>query len=394
MHISNKKDCKQKVGAITLIALISVFVFYLMLNYCNDTMCSDFAAHIRHSLRGEGYSLLNVLVILSYKFPNSNVLFAATMTFVVVGTSFACMYLIKKIGIICGTDINDNKALEVSLMSLFLCKLCIPDWSVYYYKEALATQPWHNPTYLVMRPLALITIALYFEIQKGYLAHFDVKKGILFCVALFFTNFSKPNFVIAFAPVMLVALIIDFVKTKTKSFKNAFMFGVCVLIACTILIFQTKALYPSDGTADSAIIFSFDHAIEYIVSKPKLPLYIVLNFAFPFYVTYLSIKNRKQLDTYDKKILIQTWSMYIISFMEMLFITETGHRANDGNLGWGGLFFAYLVFVVCVPALEKMKKRNLISEKEYTIARYTYCLHALFGLFYFGLLLMGYYYLF
>lgn len=55
---------------------------------------------------------------------------------------------------------------------------------------------------------------------------------------------------------------------------------------------------------------------------------------------------------------------------------------------------AYMVFVTCIPYLEKMRINKSINETEYTIATYTYFLHVIFGLFYFALIPMGYYYFF
>ncbi len=330
---------KKKTIIYAIIAIVSLCIIFLLCNYCNGTFDSDYASHIRHSLRGEGYSLIHIVSLLSNKLFGNNVLFILFMTAMNVGTTFTCAYLIKRFCSLMTIEIDRSKIIIYSLSSLFLCKICIPDWSPLYYKGAFITQPWHNPTYTTMRFFALITMALYFGIQSHYIDRFCFKEGAAFCLALLFTNYSKPNFVIAFAPIMLAMLIKDFIRTKTKSFKNAFMFGVCVLLACTIMIYQTTMLYPTDGSGDSSVAFSLSNAVNFFLSNPKLPLYFVLNFAFPIYVSYLVIRNRNTFDKYDKQMLTQTWAMYFVAFAELLFITETGRRANDGNFGWGGFLW-------------------------------------------------------
>ena len=388
------KERRSKMLLCLIMALIFLSTFYLLLNYSNGNMSSDYASHIRHALRGQGYSLVRWIITASYSLFNSSVPFVFVMSLLTIGTAYSCFYYVKHICNLLEIKTNTLRLLAISLSSLFICKICIPDWSNLYYKDSISTQPWHNPTYTAMRFFSLIAISIYFDIQSNYLKKFDFAKGALFSLFLFLTNFSKPSFVIAFAPVMLLVLIKDFVKTKTKSFKNAFVFGVCVLFACTILIFQTTMLFPAEGDSNSSIIFSVGNAIDYFSGDLKFPLYLILNFAFPMYVIFLEIKNRNKLDSAEKGILKQTLLMFGISFLEMLFITETGPRANDGNLSWGSIFFAYLIFITCVPLLEKMRIKGCIGDREYSLAYYTYALHILFGVCYYALLLMGYYYYF
>ena len=86
--------------------------------------------------------------------------------------------------------------------------------------------------------------------------------------------------------------------------------------------------------------------------------------------------------------------MYILSFLESLLLVEVGSRAADGNFGWGSQFFSYALFIVSICMNIKLYKENIISKEENAIAKYTYYLHIVFGIFYFALLLMGYHYYF
>ena len=82
--------------------------------------------------------------------------------------------------------------------------------------------------------------------------------------------------------------------------------------------------------------------------------------------------------------------MSAFSILVSLALKETGPRANDGNFGWGIPFFSYLLFVTGIVYLIALKKRNMIKDEEFLIGRILYILHIIFGVFYIGLMLMGY----
>ena len=311
------------------------------------------------------------------------------MSLLIVATTLVCSIFIRKLLNLLHVKIDLYDSIIISSTTVFICKICIPDFSPYYYLDSFVTQPWHNSTYVVMRIFGLLAVYYFFRIQKNYLhvSKFNVDY-LFFTLSLIAVNFSKPNFIIGFAPIMLICLIYDFIKTKGKSFKNAFIFGVCVLIACSFLIIQYTELFPSDG--DSQMVLSLSNAINYFKTNIKYPLYFVLNYMFAIYVSFLVYKNKKRLDKYSKRVLIQTWMMQALSFIEWLFLIEIGYRSDDNNFIWGLQFFSYLLFVVCICMLIKMKNEKHITESEYTVSKCIYITHIIFGICYFACLFFGY----
>ena len=371
--------------------LIGLFVisFFLLYRYSYIYSTSDYPAHIRYALGGEGYSVVSSIIILSNWLFHSVVPFLVFMAFVIVMSVVITALYMKKILNLSGFDINIYELIPLSSTLLFLCKLCIPEWSPFFYKkDAFVTQPWHNSTYTAMRLFAMVTMCIYMNMEREYQNSIIFKRYALFTFSLLFTNLAKPNFVIVFAPVMLLMLIYDFFKTKGKSFRNAFLFGCCVLIACFVLLGQYKTLFPSEG--DSGMAFSVTNAISYIFKDKKFPLYLLLNYAFSIYVTVLFAKNTKKINMAEKRFFMQICMMNIISILIYLFIVETGPRAADGNLGWGMPFFAYLLFATCLAYLRVLKEKKIITIEQYNFGRYLYYSHIIFGVFYFGTLLMGY----
>lgn len=390
-----KIDAK-KSKALSIISICAIFlmVSFLIYKYSLAEFASDYPAHIKQSLKGEGYSLVSVIIIFFCGLLNSKIAFSLFMALVIITTVFVCSTFINRTTKLMNVISNKNTVLIVSITSLFICKICIPEWSDLYYKGSLSTQCWHNSTYTLMKPFALMSLYMFFKIQKNYLKKINIKDCILFTIVLLLTNFSKPSFILAFAPVMLAVLIKDFILTKTKSFKNALVFGCCVLISCLILVFIYGKAFGSASNGENTMAFSITNFINYFIVNKKYPLYFVLSFAYPIYITLLTIKERKQIDKYSMLIFIEVWSMYIVSFLESLLLVEVGPRAADGNFGWGSQFFAYALFIICICMQIKLQKEDNITTDENTISNYTYLLHIVFGIFYFVLLIMGYNYYF
>jgi hypothetical protein len=373
------------------LTFLSVFCmsFLLLYSYVFRFNTSDYQAHIRHSLRGEGYSIMSVLIRLCYRLTGTNVtivvLMALFTTLTVVAISIFIQTILKHLN----EKADFWQLLPLSTTFLFISKICIPEWSPYYYQDSFSTQPWHNSTYTLMRLFGIPAVMMYFVIRRNYTKSLNLKDCILFSIFLLLTNLSKPNFLLAFAPVMLWVLIYDFVASRGKTFKNAFLFGLCVLITSGVLLLEYNANFPSDGDS-GGIAFSVSNAIDLFSRDKKMILHMTLNYLFPIYVTCLYLKNRKKTDPFTNLVMKESWAMNILTILIYFFIIETGSRRADGNFGWGTPFFACLLFIVCGCVLYRMKKMKLISEKEYITAGHIYAMHVIFGVFYYALLLLGY----
>ena len=384
-----KKQDRKKTAAYLSLAMVFIFSFALLYSYVFRFNTSDYQAHIRHSLRGEGYSIMSVMIRFCNKISGGNILILILMALFTMASVVAAALFIRSLLAQMNLKMDVYSLIPVSATLLFICKIAIPEWSTFYYQDSYASQPWHNSTYTLMRLFGTLVIMMYFLMRKEYLKKLDWKDCLLFSVFLLLTNLSKPNFLLSFAPVMLLVLIKDFVATKGRSFKNAFLFGLCVLVTASVLLLQYNENFPSDGDA-GGIAFSISNAIDFVMKDKKILLHMVLNYLFPLYVTYLYLKKRKKAEPFMKTLMSETWLMNLLSLFTYFFIIETGSRRADGNFGWGTPFFAYLLFIVCGCILYKMKKMKLVSEEEYITAKHIYAAHIIFGLAYFFLLLLGY----
>lgn len=377
-------------------AVIILIVFVLCVHMFNDMidrkMTSDFADHIDEALNKESYSLMGFLMLFCYNITKSVHSIGYFTAFLVILTIFVTAWFIREILKMIDVEIDYYKLLPVSIASLFICKLCIPDWSPFYYWNSFSTQPWHSSTFILMRLCAMPVLFYYFKIEKNYLNDIKISDLIIFALLTFTLNFAKPSFMIAFAPVMLVILIKDFIATKGKSFKNAFFFGLCILFSCTIMLFQTSNLYPEGG--DTTVSISLANALKMFSENRKYFFNIPFDFAFPIFAAVLIWNNRTVFTKFDMSIYKQSWIMLFVSMLEYLFIREVGFRETHGNFRWGQQFFAYQIFILSIIMLIKIGKNKSDQKDELIVAKYTYYLHVVFGVSYFLLIcLLHYFYL-
>lgn len=67
----------------------------------------------------------------------------------------------------------------------------------------------------------------------------SVKDYVLFGLFFFLPNFAKPNFTMAFGPMLVIVLLADFLKVRTKdAFLRVFRFGMCAVLTLFLLLWQ------------------------------------------------------------------------------------------------------------------------------------------------------------
>ncbi len=385
-------DKYRRIINIILLLIIFVLCSHMFCDMIDRKMTSDFADHIDNALAGDTYSLMGFLIFWSCKLTGSEYSVGYITALLAVLTVVVCAYFIKEILKLMDIETDMDRMILLSSGTIFICKLCIPDWSGFYFFESFSTQPWHNSTYILMRLFAMATILFFFRIEKDYLSKISRKDLIIFTILIFLTNFAKPNFIIAFAPIMLMILIRDFIQTRGKSFLPAFLFGLCVLAGCVILLFQSSVLYSD--SADTSVSISLANVTLALSENRKYFFNIPFNLFFPLLTVLIVLDNRDVFSSFDLAMYRQSWMMLLLSMLEALFIREVGFRETHGNFRWGQQYFSYLIFVMSLIMIIKIAKKRPEKEKQVTVANYTYLLHVIFGIAYFMLIcLLHYFYL-
>ncbi|MBR0514235.1 MAG: hypothetical protein IJK06_08310 [Clostridia bacterium] len=379
MRQQNKKDLKSrtKVSAIKKepewVFCLSIYIvlffalFYLFINQARGFCVSDFPAHISAAKNGKGYSITNVFLYLSNKVAG-NIGCAAYLASVVLITMFLS-------GIILKTYLDSElttgeygwaKTFLTASALFFIGGIYVPNIYPYFYLAqnytgpgsagSICTQPWHNPTYQLMRLFGIATLFFFFKIRSQYLVKgIKIKDWLLFFISLTLTNAAKPNFFIAFAPAMLIFLIYDFIRQRGKGFFRMVYFGAGVLCSMPVLFIQKSILFPEDvakiNNTEQVYGIEFSTSvIQKMWREGTVMPYLVTGLLFFVIITILCVINHR----IDQRIIFG-WLMLIIAILEFWFVTETGPRAAAGNFGWGIPFCAFALANICIERLILLK---------------------------------------
>ena len=366
-------------------AFTGLSTLYLFNRFVYSKFVSDFPAHISSAVTENGYSFMHILLKFTFNIFKNLTAISVLMSVITVLTVFVAAYLFKTIiKTVSNGKYNTDTfrfyafSIVLSALSLFISNIYIPEyWEHYYVGQSTVTQPWHNSTYILMRLFALAVLAVYFVIQQRYYKQkISVGYYIVFLILLALTNFAKPNFSMAFAPIMLLVLLWDFCATKAKSFLNALLFGVCVLISFFPILFQTNSLYG--GADGSSIVMSADKYLSFTAEKSYM-YSLFADLLFPLLAAIIILVYYLKCKDISLRIFFTTWGFYVLGVLEALFIAETGPRATHGNFGWGQYFFGLLLYLVSIAYLTIIAKKK----KEVYFTFIIYGLNIISGIFYF-----------
>ncbi|MBO4426773.1 MAG: hypothetical protein J5776_07170 [Clostridiales bacterium] len=269
----------------------------------------------------------------------------------VVGTVLLVYVLLKKL---CPTA-KFNHLAVFSFICLIAIPLFIPPFSEKIYGPYVGAV-WHNESYLEMRVFALLILLVFFRTNEHYMKAFVLKDFIIECLLFLLVNLAKPNFIIAFAPAMLVMMIIDIIRAGGKGFFNWALYGIPVIVGSLVLPFQYLFLYSGSDGDDSSVVFILG---DFILSQKHPILNIVLSFVLP---VMIFVMHRKEfLKSRFHLICLLGW---FFSFLQYVFIGETGIRRLHENFYWGVRFFSFVMFCLCIGYfLEDIRKYKELKDQ-------------------------------
>ena len=319
--------------------LLFTILFYRQAVQYNDKYVSDLPSHISFGINGKGYSLLYAVIGILMRLTRSELSVALLESMFLIYT-WRITYKIMMDALL------DQRLKDllffVSLGLLFLTSIYIPGIYEQFYMKSVITQPWHSITYFGMRLMALVTMGTFFQCYDHYLKSITIRQWCSIAIPLAVSASIKPNFLIAFAFTLLIILIKDFIKTFSdlNAFINIVKMGTVVFPACLVLLFQAIILYRPDSSGEASGIALIWYAF-FQNSISSIVLRFICGITFPAAVY---IYNRKKLSKKEKFVFL----LYIVTFIQMIMLRETGPRAGDNNFVWGIFNSAYILFVYSV----------------------------------------------
>ena len=383
---------------------MGAYLVYQQILSSGLTYASDYVPHINLALCGKGYSLFSLIISSFFRVAGERIaiaryLIAIFMGMVIASTGVALRYALRMLLEFEGEFEYETKSecvlTLVSYGLIFLCTFKIPGITAFYimsddagracyrgpyFLGTIITQPWHNPTYLCMRPFAIMTFAIFVGILNET-GKVSVKRYSCFLFLLTLCNACKPNFVVVFAPAACIICVVSCIKNHGKNFMRYLILAILFIASLCVLLPEYLILFPRGSGAGT--VFTIERFMYYLDSGYLLWI-LVASFCFPVIVTVASYRYKRR-----NKAIIYGWLLELIGFMEMMFLTETGERRADGNYYWGVYATSIILFLVCVSELiylYKSQKKSKLLE----VALVFFIVHMVEGLMYFGIVFFGY----
>lgn len=248
-------------------------------------------------------------------------------------------------------------------------------WDKLYYLGYIGLANFHNPTILLLRPVAIASFICAVRIFSS--ANNTWKFTLLAAFLMILSALIKPNFAICILPALALAVGIRLIWRKPIDWRlllfGFFLPGVFILLAQLIIT------YSLSGETGDKILFSFLVVMkgysDYLLPK------LFLSILFPLSVLVFNLRKVSRDNT-----LLLAWLGFLISLVQTYFLAEGGDRLSDGNFLWGSQIMLFILFAASVRYLWREKIAtglSIIGRKE-VIVYIAYAAHLCAGLVYYA----------
>jgi hypothetical protein len=225
------------------------------------------------------------------------------------------------------------------------------DWPSVYLGN-LSGVVWHNPTSIFALPIGLFCVGAALLGQRGSLSRWQL--GLLMSATFalpVLCAFSKPNFLMALAPVSVAAL---FSRALLPRRTAAVMLAGCVVgLLAYVSVTWVKPNEPINPFAPSQESHSI--AIRPFFLWGRLAAgHVISSFlgslAFPLVATTILIIRGVVWGG-----LVLAWMVFAMALLQWVFLVEEGPRLMHANFYWALVPSVHLLFVCSYCAVERMR---------------------------------------
>ena len=275
-------------------------------------------------------------------------------------------------------DENDNVIRHI-LISLGVCacfimsmwwlprfgKITLPFKDQVFY-GTYSGNPWHNATYIAVRPFAVSTFFAFVYLMKKI----PLKKGeaaedltkitvidyILFSVSLLLSVLAKPTFALVFFSASAIVFLARLIIGKGKTIKNLVFVALAYIPTCAVLLYQFGGVFGNrvETTEEHGIGLTFFGVWK--SANPHVAAAIFYANVFSLATLVFFFKEIKSDFLYRFGVLF-----FATALIEAGFLCEKGFRYSHFNFSWGYMhgifFFAMVSIAVLLKECFKKKKR-------------------------------------
>ncbi|MBO5488157.1 MAG: hypothetical protein J5988_14740 [Eubacterium sp.] len=206
--------------------------------------------------------------------------------------------------------------------------------------------PFWNATYMATRPFAIVCFFEAAKILREYEKDFSWKKCLPFAISLLLTTLTKPSYTLVVLPLMAIILLGQLVKSRGKSFRNAFYLCVTMIPTGLALLYQYSGVFTGINVKGEETGIGFEIAKVWGYYSSNIPLSILMGMALPIGVLVLNYK-----EFFKNHVYRFAWWNYLVSAGMFLILYEKGFRMLHANFSWGymhGMFAVYLLTLILI----------------------------------------------
>lgn len=269
--------------------------------------------------------------------------------------------------------------LLLAVSTIFATAVYLPVYS--HSVEAFSPNKWHNPTMLLLKPLALLAFYLFVRAQDPT----GARQKIFFAAGaalLLLSTATKPSFAIVFIPAVILHLLLCR-RHEYRQLPATILFAAPAVL---LLAYQYVRTYQSSGTGSyfhDKIIFTFFGVMQ--CCSANIIISNLLLLAFPLALLIVA-RSRVARNPY----LTLAWITTFVAFLQAAFLAEQ-QKFDQGAFGVGyviSLFILYFFSVKEALSWFQQSSTDIAASGKVAVVG-IYLLHLVSGIYYVSTLLLG-----
>ena len=322
---------------------------------------SDFNEHAQvadsllNGAKAPPHFLYHIVLILIHKITGLSFINAG---FVFVFFIVLATYMVAHKGIISAGALNKylpGPAIIFLLLSHPIAILAPLDKHLYF--GYIASNVYHNPTILLLKPIALLHFILICELLSDSVpSNQTMKRVIMLAFLTALSIVAKPSYIIVFLPALLAFIMVArFLLNRNISKQGVIL--VLAIIGPAVLLLTWQYLWFYGGESTSYIGIDFFAVFKQISALWTLVPKLLLSVAFPISVAFLLGCQLVQRTEF-----LLSFFMFGISLIYSYALVDsvTNQGTYSGNFFWSAQIAHFILLYVCI----KNYLMFLFSEKQ------------------------------
>jgi hypothetical protein len=335
-------------GAIFISILYTTLVVHNVLNAQSNF--GDFVEHanVAEKITNGGiippHFLYHMLLISIHKLFNLSFHFATyTITFICVFITYIIAYKIIE------NDLNVSNKYLLGFAVFFLLishpiVLLFP-FDQHLYFGYLASNVYHNPTIVLLKPIALVHFILLCKILNGDLVQWSLARKIIVMATLTALSIvAKPSYIISLLPAMGVLLTLRYFLLYPKDTTEFWVLVLGLLLPSFVILLSQYVYFYGSNSNNSIVIglfsvFKINSQLWTLVPK------LLASIAFPISLFFIMGKRLvRQLDFQLSSL------MFLMALIYSYCLVDWVNGLPEGNFWWTAQITHFLLLFVCIRA--------------------------------------------